>query len=482
MSMPNSTPNRSPRSPIPLNTIVKNRYLIKKVLGQGGLGRTYLALDTHRFDEPCVIKEFAPFGSGQYDLRKSRELFQREAKILYKISHPQIPKFLACFAEKERLFLAQEYIQGKTYSTLLRERKRQNKAFQESEIIKWLMDLLPVLEYLHQNNILHRDISPDNIMQPFGQKTPVLIDFGVGKLTNSNSNLIPDSDIGQVSFVGKIGYAPREQISMGVCSPSSDLYGLGVTALVLLTAKEPTHLLDRYSLQWQWEQYSQTSQVFKRIINKMVEEQPQNRYQSAKEVLEDIKRDIVNRETFIHPVSSKEPSRQSPKPKIQDETMIISNVGSSPESFSPPKSNKPHKKQPRSHFEDDFYTSPTGTRLVNFDKPQPKSNVPLGSKPNQPMEETMIVSNVGFPDSSKKQQCSPNPTDAARLQTSVLKPDFVKRCRQELVYYLGARADSIVDEILIQKSPKTCQALVNALAKKINDPRQGRQFQQRLLS
>ena len=478
MSMPNSTPIQSP---IPLNTIVKNRYLIKKVLGKGGLGRTYLAFDTHRFDEPCVIKEFAPFGSGQYDLKKSRELFRREAKILYKISHPQIPKFLACFSEKERLFLAQEYIQGKTYSTLLRERKRQNQAFQESEIIKWLMDLLPVLEYLHQNNILHRDISPDNIMQPFGQKTPVLIDFGVGKLTNSNSNLIPDSDIGQVSFVGKIGYAPREQISMGVCSPSSDLYGLGVTALVLLTAKDPTHLLDRYSLEWRWEQYSQTSEVFKRIINKMVEEQPQKRYQSATEVLQDIKRDIVNRKTFISPVSSKNRLRQPTKPKIQEETMIINNLGSTSESLSPQKSNQPETNQSWSDSSDNFYISPTGTRLVNFDNLQPQSDVPLGSQSTQPVEETMIVSNVGFPNPSKNQQQSPSPPDAACLQTSTLKPDFVKRCRQELGYFVGIIADSIVDEILIQQTPKTSQALVNALAKKIKDPRKAMQFQQRLL-
>ena len=479
MSMPNSTPSQPP---IPLNTIVKNRYLIKQVLGHGGLGRTYLAFDTHRFDEPCVIKEFAPFGAGQYDLKKSRELFRREAKILYKISHPQVPKFLACFAEKERLFLALEYIQGKTYSTLLQERKRQNKTFQESEVIRWLMDLLPVLEYLHQNNILHRDISPDNIMQPLGKKTPVLIDFGVGKLINSNSNLNPDSYIGQVSFVGKIGYAPREQISMGVCSPSSDLYGLGVTALVLLTAKDPTHLLDRYSLEWQWEQYNQTSAVFKKIINKMVEEQPQKRYQSAQEVLEDIKRDIINRETFIYPFSSSQnhPHQQS-RPAIQEETMIISNVGSSPQSFSPPQSNKPETNKPRSHSEDHFYTSSTGTKLVNFDRLQPQSDDPLGSQPTEPIEDTMIVSNVGFPDPSNNPKRSPSPTDAARLQTSTLKPDFIKRCRRELGYYLGAIADSIVDEILIQQAPRTSQALVNALTKKIKDSRQARQFQKRLL-
>ena len=88
---------------IPFGTIIDNRYLIQEVLGQGGLGRTYLAFDTHRFNEPCVLKEFAPLGSGQYDLEKSRDLFKREAKILHHITHPQIPKFLACFEVVKRL-------------------------------------------------------------------------------------------------------------------------------------------------------------------------------------------------------------------------------------------------------------------------------------------------------------------------------------------------------------------------------------------
>lgn len=476
MSMSNSTRGSAP---ISLNTIVKSRYRIKQVLGQGGLGRTYLALDTHRFDEPCVIKEFAPFGSRQYDLNKSRELFKREAKILYKIAHRQIPKFLACFAEQERLFLAQEYIQGKTYSTLLKERRRQNKAFQESEIVKWLMNLLPVLEYLHQNNILHRDISPDNVMQPVGKKNPMLIDFGVGKLTNSNSSLVMDSDIGQVSFVGKIGYAPREQITMGVCSPSSDLYGLGVTALVLLTAKDPTHLLDRFSLEWRWDRYAQTSQTFKKIINKMVAEQPQSRYQSATEVLADLKQKIINCETFIDPVTKDNPASHQLQAPIQEETRIISNVGSSSQSFAPPKDPRPQNSKSQSRRDNHAYVSPTGTRLVNFDSFEPNSNASVNSVGNRPVEETRIVSNVSSSESSTPKRRSP--ADSVRLQSQNLTSNFVKRCRQELIVYLGAKADAIVDEVLIQQSPNTTFALVTAVAKKINDPRQAKQFQQKLL-
>ncbi len=293
---------------IPFGTIIDSRYLIQKVLGQGGLGRTYLALDTHRFNEPCVLKEFAPLGSGQYDLEKSRNLFKREAKILHQITHPQIPKFLACFEGKNRLFLVQEYVKGQTYSQLLQERQQQGRVFSELEVSRWLLNMLPILSYIHQRGIIHRDISPDNIMQPQAKELPVLIDFGVGKLTNLSyseteqlSNNHHNSFVGKMSFVGKIGYAPREQISMGRCSPSSDLYPLGVTAIVLLTGKMPTLLLDQYSLEWKWRRYAQTSREFAQIIDRMIEDRPRQRYQSSEEVIAHLQELKHEREDTLTP-------------------------------------------------------------------------------------------------------------------------------------------------------------------------------------
>ncbi len=169
------------RPEIAPGTLIDNRYIIQKLLGQGGLGRTYLAFDTRRFNEACVLKEFAPIGTGENGLEKSRNLFKREAKILHQLQHPQIPRFLACFEGDGRLFLVQEYVDGKTYSRLLGEFQHQGRTFSEEEVTQWLKNLLPVLEYVHQHNIIHRDISPDNIMLPDGKDMPVLIDFGVGK-------------------------------------------------------------------------------------------------------------------------------------------------------------------------------------------------------------------------------------------------------------------------------------------------------------
>ena len=268
-------------------TLIDNRYIIQSMLGQGGLGRTYLAHDTRRFNEPCVLKEFAPFGTGSDGIEKCRDLFKREAKILHQLEHPQIPCFLACFEGEGRLFLVQEYVNGKTYSMLLQERRAKGQTFTENEVVFWLQKLLPVLEYVHQHQVIHRDISPDNIMLPVGGNLPVLIDFGVGKqIARLNEATQKNTAFaGNLSLVGKVGYAPREQISLGLCSPSSDIYALGVTAVVLLTGRNPSHLMDRYSLDWNWQEYTNISDTFAQILNRMLADTPKARYQTTREVL-----------------------------------------------------------------------------------------------------------------------------------------------------------------------------------------------------
>ncbi len=120
--------------------------------------------DTQRFDEQCVLKEFVPATQSGQALQKAIDLFKQEAKTLYQIDHPQIPKFLAGFTQSQRLFIVQQYINGITYAQLLQQRKQQGRLFSENEIIQWLRELLPVLDYLHSLNLIHRDIAPDNIM------------------------------------------------------------------------------------------------------------------------------------------------------------------------------------------------------------------------------------------------------------------------------------------------------------------------------
>jgi serine/threonine-protein kinase len=325
------------KAELSFGTLIDNRYMIQRVLGQGGLGRTYLAFDTHRFNEACVLKEFAPSGSGEYSLQKCRDLFKREARILHQIEHPQIPEFLACFEGQERLFLVQEYVDGKTYSTLLKERQQQNQAFSEADMIQWLRSLLPILEYIHERGIIHRDISPDNIMLPHHQALPVLIDFGVGKQLvkhhpskhEDSSNSDHASFVGKVSFVGKIGYAPREQISMGQCSASSDLYALGVAAVVLLTGKEPTLLMDQYSLEWQWRSYTEVGDSFAQVLENLLADKPRERYQSAQEVLAEVQQLRQPGATIVSPPPKKTEfeaklEEETPPPPRQPEATAVS--------------------------------------------------------------------------------------------------------------------------------------------------------------
>jgi serine/threonine-protein kinase len=266
-------------------TRVDNCYQIEKILGQGGFGRTYLALNTKRFNEPCVLKEFVPQAADTLVLEKCRELFQREAETLYKLNHPQIPRFLAWFEENNRLFIVQEYVDGQSYYHLLRDRLKQARTFSEAEILQWLQAMLPVLHYIHSQDIVHRDIAPDNVMLPKNQSLPVLIDFGVVKQAVEGSLANSSRIMGSLT-VGKLGYAPPEQIRTAYCSPSGDLYSLAATAVVLLTGRQPDQLFDSQELEWQWRSYARVSNGFAIVLNQMLSDKPKNRYPSAAAVLE----------------------------------------------------------------------------------------------------------------------------------------------------------------------------------------------------
>ncbi|PSB15569.1 serine/threonine protein kinase, partial [filamentous cyanobacterium CCP2] len=271
------------QSSIPPGTVLQNRYRLLEVLGQGGFGRTYLAEDLGRFNERCALKEFSPAGTSDYALSKSKELFQREAAILYQIQHPQIPQFRATFEEDQRLFLVQDYVAGKTFRALQSDRKAEKRAFSEAEVLQLIQQLLPVLAHLHSKGIIHRDIAPDNIILRQEDNLPVLIDFGVVK---EIATRLHSETATQATTVGKMGYAPSEQIQTGRAYPNSDLYALAVTAIVLLTGKEPQELYDDRNLQWQWQRWAAVSPGFAQILNRMLSYRPGDRYQSAQEVMQ----------------------------------------------------------------------------------------------------------------------------------------------------------------------------------------------------
>lgn len=261
------------------------RYSVLRELGEGGFGRTYLAEDLHRYKEPCVLKEFVPQIDDPNLLAKAEELFEREAKVLYQLEHSQIPKFRELMREGGQLFLVQDYVEGSTYRTLLQNRQDHGGHFSETEITQLLYQLLPVLDYIHNLDIIHRDISPENLILRAQDGLPVLIDFGSVKQIAATVEQELSANAHKTR-IGKVGYVPQEQFQAGSVDATSDLYGLAATLVVLATGKEPPDLIDMYENAWNWERFVSFGAPLNQVLKKMLAPSPAQRYPSAAAVLQ----------------------------------------------------------------------------------------------------------------------------------------------------------------------------------------------------
>ncbi|PSR12761.1 serine/threonine protein kinase, partial [filamentous cyanobacterium CCP3] len=271
--------------------LLGGHYRVLRQLSRGSFGDTYLAEDTHRFQELCVLKEFNPQVPGKLALDKAQNLFEREANILYQINHPQVPRFRELLRDGERLFLVQDYVEGPTYRELLDRRRAYDGRFSEAEVVQFLIQTLPLLQYLHSIGIVHRDISPDNLIQRNADSRPVLIDFGGVKqlVVNVRHQLgvaqpYQAAD-GSITRLGTVGYAPDEQLESGQVDPTTDLYALGVTALVLLTGKDPEALYDDRRDRWSWPEQIELSNTLQPVLTRLVAQNPDDRYASAGQAL-----------------------------------------------------------------------------------------------------------------------------------------------------------------------------------------------------
>ncbi|PNJ96925.1 serine/threonine-protein kinase [Cylindrospermopsis raciborskii] len=299
-------PNYSSMNTNLLGKTLSDRYVIIRQVGQGGFGRTYLAEDMNRFREYCVLKEFSPVVQTPDAIQKAQELFEREATVLYKLEHPQIPRFRELLPinleGKEYLFLVQDYVQGTTYSSLLNTQQQQGVKFSETAVRQLLEQILPVLQYIHSMGVIHRDISPDNLILRSSDQLPVLIDFGGVKQVAANlasqyyqsGQNTPSSG----TLLGKVGFAPPEQMQTGLVYPHSDLYALAVTVLVLLTGKMPQEIIDTQTLQWQWRREVRLSPLLGQVLDRMLSYKPGDRYQTANQVL-----DALNFQRVSSPMS-----------------------------------------------------------------------------------------------------------------------------------------------------------------------------------
>lgn len=262
--------------------VLNNRYRVIRELGQGGFGKTFLAVDTHLPSErPCVIKQLYPIVSKPKQYQWVRERFQREAAILEELSrgNSQIPQLYAYFAEAETFYLVQEYIEGET----LTEKVEQNGVLSEQEVTQILISLLQVLDYVHRQHIIHRDVKPDNVILRVSDGKPVLIDFGVVK---EALETVMDSDRTHSIAIGTPGYMPSEQAA-GRPVYSSDLYSLGLTAVFLLSG-QPPHTLesDPRTGELLWQQaVPRLNRQLVAVIDRAVCFHPRDRFADAKEML-----------------------------------------------------------------------------------------------------------------------------------------------------------------------------------------------------
>lgn len=263
-----------------LAPFLHKHYKIVKPLGSGRWGKTYLAEDVDQLNTPCIVKQLTlrTFGASPHAV----QLFRDEAKQLQTLGHhPQLPDLLAYFQEGEYLYLVHQWIEGKTLLDQV-----QQGTFSEAQVRNFLLDVLPVLQVVHDQGVVHRDLKPDNILQdPQGHY--ILIDFGIAQFLNENQALQ------QPTSSRSIGYRPPEQLQ-GQASPISDLFGLGATCFHLLSGVSPSELVrsqgPSWSQNWQSHVKGYCSPELQAILTQLLIPDSSQRYQLAQEVLEDLTR------------------------------------------------------------------------------------------------------------------------------------------------------------------------------------------------
>lgn len=269
--------------------VLGDRYRPLKLIGKGGFGRTFLAVDEFKPSKPlCVIKQFFPQAQGTNTLEKAAGLFQQEAVRLDELgNHPQIPSLLAYFTQDSRQYLVQEYIDGQNLAQELTERG----AFNEAEIREILADLLPLLQFVSDRQVIHRDIKPENIIRRQTDNKLVLVDFGAAKFATSAALA------GTGTVIGSAGFVAPEQ-AVGKATFSSDIYSLGVTCIHLLTNIEPFELYSVHEAAWVWRDYltQPVSPQLGNILDRMLEGAIAKRYPSATAVLKDLQSSPVTPE------------------------------------------------------------------------------------------------------------------------------------------------------------------------------------------
>jgi serine/threonine protein kinase len=275
------------RSLTPGGTLQNGRYVIKKVLGQGGMGAALLASDTRVAGKSVVIKELISDNTDPAKRQEDVRNFEREMQTLAVIDHPLVPNVTDHFQEGTHYFMVQEFVDGENLEDRM---KRVNRPMPEQEALNYTSQVLDILDYLSQQNppIVHRDIKPANIIIGARDKRAHLVDFGIAR-----ADIAKNAKRKQTSALGTQGYAPPEQYQ-GNADARSDLYALAATLHYLLTNRDPSEF-PPFAFPPVRTLNPQLSPEIERILNRALTIDINKRYQTAAAMKQDIDNILLNR-------------------------------------------------------------------------------------------------------------------------------------------------------------------------------------------
>lgn len=269
-----------------IGQLLAGRYKVLQILAEGGFGQTYICSDIHLPGKPkCVLKHLKTTSTNTETLEAARRLFQKEADTLQQLgNHDQIPRLLAYFDDNNQFYLVQELIEGHSLSREL----PQGRKLSQTQAIAILTEILAILQFVHSQGVIHRDIKPDNLIRRASDNKLVLIDFGAIKQLRSQT--ATNSAKQNVTLVvGTRGYMPSEQIRR-LPRQGSDIYALGMIAIQALTGVYPYELQDDPNTgEILWEHLREVDPAFAEIINKMTRYHFKERYQTVDEVIQALK-------------------------------------------------------------------------------------------------------------------------------------------------------------------------------------------------
>lgn len=231
------------------SVILRNRYEIRELVGQGGMGAVYKANDLRLEGRVCAVKEILPAlasnASSETEIEQLSQQFRTEASTLARLDHPNLPKVSDYFTIQSREYLVMDFVEGRDLQEIVEDAQRQTMFLDEQEVLSWISQLLDAIEYLHDQTppVLHRDVKPSNIkLTPRG--TIKLVDFGLVKV------LEPDESrtVTVVQGRGTVAYTPLEQYGgdTGFTDTRSDIYSIGATLYHLLTGQLPVDAKERF--------------------------------------------------------------------------------------------------------------------------------------------------------------------------------------------------------------------------------------------